>query len=136
MLLRICYTLFLSYVSPNAKVTSVVKFVGIFQWMYIIYIIWMLYIYIYAINSTEKFIENYDEIAGIIVGNGRSVRCNIKTYVKYRKSITLVTFVERKKFLFEFCYGFVTRSQSLRAKKNISRSCYNTQYAYLSDAAM
>lgn len=128
MLLRICYTLFVSYVSPNAKVTSVVKFVGIFQWM--------LYIYIYAINSTEKFIENYDEIAGIIVGNGRSVRCNIKTYVKYRKSITFVTFVERKKFLFEFCYGFVTRSQSLRAKKNISRSCYNTQYAYLSDAAM
>ena len=130
MLLRICYTLFVSYVSPNAKVTSVVKFVGIFQWMLYIYI------YIYAINSTEKFIENYDEIAGIIVGNGRSVRCNIKTYVKYRKSITLVTFVERKKFLFEFCYGFVTRSQSLRAKKNISRSCYNTQYAYLSDAAM
>lgn len=73
--------------------------------------------YIYAINSTEKFTENYDEIAGTIVRNGRSVRFNIKTYVKYRKSITFVTFSEWKKFLFEFCYGFVTRSQSLRGKK-------------------
>lgn len=73
--------------------------------------------YIYAINSTEKFTENYDEIAGTIVRNGRSVRFNIKTHVKYRKSITFVTFSEWKKFLFEFCYGFVTRSQSLRGKK-------------------
>lgn len=101
------------------------------------YIYYILYgCYIYAINSTEKLTENYDQIAGIIVRNGRSVRCNIKTYVKYRKSIRFVTFSEWKKFLFEFCYGFVTRSQSLIGKKNISRSCYNTQYAYLSDAAM
>lgn len=84
--------LLLSYVSPDANNKS--SKVG-WNFSMDVYYIYILYgCYIYAINSTEKFTGNYDEIAGIIVRNGRSVRCNIKTYVKYRRSITFVTFSE------------------------------------------